>query len=527
MDRKPAAKPAKHTGMNVVDLVSPDKTKTKTKMKRIQEGEVVSKKKHRPSRTSPIKQFASDEDLQARVGQDSSHWSRSHCMTLREMLGFDNNYNASIEWLVIGSFCIDFEFLFNLIPELVSIPQVVVFCPNFDSSPDPWKNVMESVNFIRLDPSTQPRSRTNPCNVKIPYGVHHSKFFLVGFSDGTIRTVIHTANMRSNDVHCKAQAAYLEHFPAKEEQSKHNQSEVSSDFEESLVSYLESYRYDNKQKWVPGGPREDLVQRIRRYDFSQASVVLLPSTPGYHRLDSRHALGHLKLRQAVAQYTNPSDNDNDRPIVCQFSSLGSLSEKYLYDLEHSMDTNLARKETPRKSNLKLQLVYPTVQDIRQSIEGYRGGASVPGQEKNVSKPFLRPLMRKWSSSQQNPLFKGNHVPHIKSYYQYQMNQNTFEWFAVASHNLSKAAWGEVVNSTKYGGRRMFIRSWELGVFLSPQSMGVDQLVPWSPMIPSGALAIPLPYQAQPDAYSASDQPWAVNLRYQQPDRFGRFSAGDP
>ena len=37
-----------------------------------------------------------------------------------------------------------------------------------------------------------------------------------------------------------------------------------------------------------------------------------------------------------------------------------------------------------------QLIWPTVQDIRDSVEGWRGGASVPGPAKNVNKPFLQP-----------------------------------------------------------------------------------------------------------------------------------------
>ena len=37
-----------------------------------------------------------------------------------------------------------------------------------------------------------------------------------------------------------------------------------------------------------------------------------------------------------------------------------------------------------------QLIWPTVQEIRDSVEGWRGGASVPGPAKNVNKPFLQP-----------------------------------------------------------------------------------------------------------------------------------------
>lgn len=37
------------------------------------------------------------------------------------------------------------------------------------------------------------------------------------------------------------------------------------------------------------------------------------------------------------------------------------------------------------------------------------------------------------------------------------------WFLVTSHNLSKAAWGEL----QKGGQQLFIRSYELGVLCLP------------------------------------------------------------
>lgn len=44
-----------------------------------------------------------------------------------------------------------------------------------------------------------------------------------------------------------------------------------------------------------------------------------------------------------------------------------------------------------------QLIWPTVQDIRDSVEGWRGGASVPGPSKNVNKPFLQPYWHRCSA----------------------------------------------------------------------------------------------------------------------------------
>lgn len=107
-----------------------------------------------------------------------------------------------------------------------------------------------------------------------------------------------------------------------------------------------------------------------------------------------------------------------------------------------------------------------------------------------------------------------------------------EWFMMGSHNLSKAAWGDVVDSKVHGGKRFFIRHWELGVFLSPEQLYAKQLIAWSPSQDEASnqkpedVTIPLPYRAKPLPYKESDKPWAVDQRYVRLDIFGRRSASD-
>jgi tyrosyl-DNA phosphodiesterase-1 len=268
-------------------------------------------------------------------------------------------------------------------------------------------------------------------------------------------------------------------------------------------------------------------------------------------------MGHLKLRQQVARIRQ-GDKEKRKgkcgPIVCQFSSIGSLTNKYLHRIAYSMDCSRARPTTGRadcseddeSKPINLQLVYPTSDEICNSLEGYRGGNSVPGPLKNVSKDFLKPLFRKWSAPKSflaslslasedkeapsNPLWKGNNVPHIKTYFQ--LNEeggDAMEWFVLTSHNLSKAAWGDVQNSTKHNEKRLFIRHWELGVFFSPRQLHAKRLIPWSPDKETkkpGDVTIPLPYRHKPLAYTESDKPWAVDQRYTRLDIFGRRSASD-
>jgi tyrosyl-DNA phosphodiesterase-1 len=91
-------------------------------------------------------------------------------------------------------------------------------------------------------------------------------------------------------------------------------------------------------------------------------------------MDAAQPVGHRKLRQAVIQHTTTEGAEKNRPIICQFSSIGSLTDKYLHELQASMDTGLARdsKQSVSDAPMRLQLVYPTIAEIRLSIEGYRG-----------------------------------------------------------------------------------------------------------------------------------------------------------
>jgi tyrosyl-DNA phosphodiesterase-1 len=513
---------------------------------------------------TPIQLFATRLDERERQNhpQSSMHWSWTQTRTLREMLGFDSTTAANAvendrlscpQFLVISNFIVDFEFLLNEIPELLSISRVVVFYGYADNRPDLWKNAVASdamVDFVLLDPTEQPQSPKNPLKYQFSYGCHHTKMFIVGYSN-RVRVIIHTANLRDNDIHDKTQAAYIEDFSLKrtdvESLLERNSSTTDDDFENTLLYYLESYGYKKCIAWIEDGSEsQTLLDCLKRYDFSSAKGILIPSVPGWHKLDgeTHQRMGHWKLRHVVANYTVTSTKTSRySPIVCQFSSIGLLSEKYLKDLHISMDTELSKLQDTQKLpkvSLRFQFVYPTVEEIRNSVEGYSGGCSVPGRVKNLVKPFVKPLLHRWTYSQSssacstgsekyrfctdNPLVRPWNVPHIKTYYQLSDDDNKcFNWFVLASHNMSKAAWGEVQNSKRFGTRQLFLSSWELGVFISPQTVQVDRLTYYSESLVSTTKLglIPLPYPLHPQPYQQSDHPWAVDGKYTVPDRFGR------
>jgi hypothetical protein len=398
--------------------------------------------------------------LQTNDGGKSTKYFR----TLRQMIGFDNDdmtrrKKRKYQWLAIFNFLVDFSYLTkNLMPDLLQFHRIIVFYgTNTDQEDEAnmnrWRQLIvgtdSTVEFISLIPSDPPRSKTNPLPIKIPYGVHHTKMFLMGYRDETesrdyCRVVVHTANLIQGDIEYKMQGAYCQDFPLKpktgnrvhqvvnpyKKQRVENQIEGKSSnsgwpfddeeencqFEEDLITYLESYRYLTRQTWCtassssstsPAASTNDgylsdkpmsWLQLIRQYDYSTAYAILIPSVPGRHRRNVYDNFGYLKLRQAIILSTSPQKQNGKRttppaPLICQISSIGSLNVKWLDQFLSAIDSSSTHELDPehdisssgeggkksvhtdkqRPLSSRLKIVWPTMEEIRTSIEGYSGG----------------------------------------------------------------------------------------------------------------------------------------------------------
>jgi tyrosyl-DNA phosphodiesterase 1 len=345
--------------------------------------------------------------------------------------------------------------------------------------------------------------------------------------------VIHTANLVYGDLHLKTDAAYIQDFPRKTPETSQ-----CSAFERDLCLYLKSYGYEaHRHYWADDS--EDsfscskataltMTQLMGEFDFSTARAVLVPSVPGYHQGTEIHRYGHMKLRQAVRQMsiTKTSSNTSKHAVaavICQFSSMGSLNETWLRTEFGASATGTIN------NNLKspIHLVFPTVEEVRCSVEGYTGGSSLPSNAKNIDKSFLKKLYHRWSSSslsadRDNPFPLGRNLPHIKTYFRYDETGTGMQWFVLTSHNISSAAWGQLQKK----GQQFFIRHWELGVFLSPETLVTRRLLPLrlkdDSFSANDAVVVPLPYKFHPEPYQDSDRPWAWDKVFAKADHFGRY-----
>ncbi|CAE8614921.1 unnamed protein product [Polarella glacialis] len=327
-----------------------------------------------------------------------------------------------------------------------------------------------------------------PFRPPLEWGTHHSKLALILYDD-CIRVVVRTYNDVFSDFHGKSQAIFLQDFPT----GAPAFAGYSDDFGAEFARYLKLYLI------VCGGLE---LEKMDRYDFSAATGALVASVPGYHRGASVCEWGHMRLRRLLAQHVVlptcwPSGSEEG--LICQFSSLGSLSPNWLKEFQETLATTTGPPSSPTPP---LQLVVPTVAQVRDSDEGWVAGVSVPIRKANL-KEFLAPYWRRWgpssSADRSAEVVRARQaMPHVKSYCRYaarrpgrpaaQMDPTRqgvrLAWICVTSHNLSKAAWGEL----QKGGSQICMRSYELGVVLFPNRLAALER---DPQRPSGYFFRPL------------------------------------
>jgi len=379
------------------------------------------------------------------------------------------------------------------------------------------------------------------------------------FYPNGIRVMICTANFIEGDWTLKTQGIWIQDFPLKRDSLSSSSSlskkivskSPSSDFENALIRYFK----------VCGGFDCSILSN---YDFSKATAALVPTVPGYFSGASADNWGQQRVKQFLSE-ENFEDEFERAPLILQYSSMGSLSENWLHGLISSFTSGKGwkNKGTEKGSHeIDLKIVYPTVEQIAQSLEGYAGGGSVP-----VSSANWKPFLRKFNQKDPLCIWGGGNagrtraVPHIKSYTRFNPDSPIIPWFLLTSANLSKPAWGEWQNN-KWGGTSFFMRSYELGVLFLPSTLqnvlalsftctpdtpiyhsippdshfdsiqlisfydhNDDNDVTHNPD-PKSANQIlrvyfPIPYPIPPVAYRAKDEPWVNDQPHGKPDVFGR------
>ncbi|KAJ3186535.1 tyrosyl-DNA phosphodiesterase 1 [Gaertneriomyces sp. JEL0708] len=358
-------------------------------------------------------------------------------------------------------------------------------------------------------------------HLPIAYGTHHTKAMFLIYRSGHLRVVIHTANMISQDWGRKTQGIWTSPLLPKKSSDAPNS---TSAFERDLLQYISAY----------DGRLSTWHKRLAEYDYSSCKATLIASAPGRHTGDALKRWGHLRLRECLADIAVPDDCRESSTVVCQFSSIGSLGPT---DAWLANELGLSLSAASNTSEMPdLRLVFPTVENVRTSLEGWDAGESIPFNSKNWNKQkgYMRPRLCQWSAKRAG---RERAMPHIKTFTRVSPT-GTIAWFLLTSSNLSKAAWG----SFEKGGTQLMIRSYELGVLLAPHHFqafpgqrlllrnvtpdvapNIDLVASAPSTSNAGDVVVPirLPYDLPLVPYEAEDEPWTVDLPRSQVDSVGR------
>ncbi|XP_044127494.1 tyrosyl-DNA phosphodiesterase 1 [Bufo gargarizans] len=405
------------------------------------------------------------------------------------------------------NYCIDVTWLVKQYPEeFRSKPLLIVHGEKQESK-------------ARLHEDAHPYENVRLCQARLDmaFGTHHTKMMLLLYEEG-LRVVIYTSNLIRDDWHQKTQGIWLSPlYPRLPEGSSSLAGESVTNFRADLVAYLASYNSPSLKEWM------DI---IKQHDLSETRVYLVGSTPGRFQGYDKEKWGHFRVRKILREKGSPITGVESWPVIGQFSSIGSMGSdqsKWLHsEFSESLKTLGKGVKTLPRSEKPLQLIYPSVDNVRTSLEGYPAGGSLPyGLQTAQKQPWLHSYFHKWKAETSG---RSRAMPHIKTYMRVSPDCQELAWFLVTSANLSKAAWG----SLEKNGAQLFIRSYELGVLFLPSAFD----------LPSGTFQVklnifsskkdssgtfPVPFDLPPERYTGKDRPWVWNIPYvNAPDSHGNI-----
>ncbi|KAM1883945.1 hypothetical protein ACFX13_005245 [Malus domestica] len=447
-------------------------------------------------------------------------WANTSCVSIRDLIQGD------ILVAILSNYMVDIDWLIPACPSIAKVPHVLVIHGEGDGTLDYMKR-KKPVNWILHKPP-----------LPISFGTHHSKAMILVYPRG-VRIIVHTANYIHVDWNNKSQGLWMQDFPWKDQ----NNPSKGCGFEGDLIDYLNALKWPEFSVNFPNlGSFKINPSFFKKFDYSDAAVRLIASVPGYHTGNNMKKWGHMKLR-TVLQECIFDKEFRKSPLAYQFSSLGSLDEKWMAEFASSMSSGLSEDRTPLGPGEPL-IIWPTVEDVRCSLEGYAAGNAIPSPLKNVEKDFLKKYWAKWRASHTG---RCRAMPHIKTFARY--NGQELAWFLLTSANLSKAAWGALQKNNS----QLMIRSYELGILFLPRktcsfgfsctSNGVPSkdksgrsetseasrttlvTLNWqgnrNTDSSSEVIKLPVPYELPPQPYTVEDVPWSWDRQYNKKDVYGQ------
>ncbi|KAJ3133166.1 tyrosyl-DNA phosphodiesterase 1 [Physocladia obscura] len=445
---------------------------------------------------------------------------------------------------------LDCDFFFSNIPKASSAAEIVFVV-------HPSKSALEACELVATAPNSKCLYDHNgKISFIFPrveaYGTHHSKMMIIFYSDNRAHVIIHTANLVDRDWGKKSQMCWISSLLLPKSESVRRGPNIL--FEADFFQYLNAY----------GKSLEDLKIRLKDFDFSHEVGAIVASVPGRHKIsktagtsntteNTNQKWGHVRLAHLLKKNFLLDSKDDESTLIAQFSSIGSLGKTNAWlisEFAESLSSSalsvlpitsaanssqfaaMIMKENVKRKKPKFALVFPTVTEVRDSLQGWSAGNSIPFSNENWQKQknYMKPILHKWSAEKSERV---RAMPHVKTFARVNERTRDIAWLVVSSHNLSRAAWGAL----ELNGSQLFIRSYEIGVLLIPEYFKTSKtqnirmkavsaeemrevlseiVQPLSHMQSNSDAAevvIWLPYDLPLIPYDASDEPWRWDVDF--------------
>ncbi|CEF67365.1 Tyrosyl-DNA phosphodiesterase 1 [Strongyloides ratti] len=314
-----------------------------------------------------------------------------------------------------------------------------------------------------------------------PYASHHTKLSLFFENDGKPHVVVGTANLNSDEWDNITQALYY----AKGQEKLQDYEYEKDFFLTDIVHYLES-GYKNQifydEDIIP------LINDLKKWSFIHIKDRIIFSICGMKIPKVMNSFGMNKIRLLLEEC-----KDKLRQIsyfVVQCSSIGFIGPSEKKWLVDGFLKNLTNGQL--NSLDKLKIIYPSLDDVRNSINGYESGYLFPYTKRNKEKQgkYINPCLHRWKSETLN---RTRYLPHIKTYTAFDHSDKPIYQF-IGSHNLSKAAWGEM---DAYG--TFVMKNYEVGFFTFDEKSMI------------------IPYDLPLVKYQSDQQIWTINESHMELD----------
>ena len=423
--------------------------------------------------------------------------------------------------------------------------------------------------------------RLVPAYMPEPFGTHHTKMLVLfsadatgggagargGGATGMCRVIIHTANMIPFDWGNMTQGVWDSGWLPPLSPSAQVPT-IGAEFKSSLLTYLRAY----------GSARTgELIKEVPKYDFSTVRAVFLGSTPGRHKLDSC-PFGWPALQRILSKVSIP---ENSRAkVVMQLSSIATLTQggkdtwfTPVFCKALAATAPISGKKPKPKPDFAL--IFPTPDEIRQSLNGYESGGAVhlklSSKASLLQLEYLKPILCRWSARSEppspstitkstpssssaklpsktyTPSYRALAAPHIKTYIRFQNPlsssrdfgpSSTISWALLTSANLSTQAWGSAPTAP---AKEVRISSYEAGVLVFPELFKDEthsKRVVMTPVFHEDVggtdqgkgegggedvikVDIRIPYDMPLTPYSKTETPWTPGGTYDEPDWMDR------